>query len=333
VVKLAEELAVDPIPAVRELLDAAIESRIGCEKTLAEARNTVEAASAALRSLEQERLQIEARMNPLRERVGELRLKEQAASINHDQFAVQLAEAGADEVALAAGAETAPRPSVLQSEITRLTQSIAELGAVNLAALEELKTSSERKGFLDSQSADLEEAVKTLEDAIHRIDRETRELLRETFESVNRHFGSLFPMLFGGGEAKLIMTGEEILDAGVQVMAHPPGKRNSSIHLLSGGEKALTAISLVFSLFQLNPAPFCLLDEVDAPLDDSNTQRFCDLVKKMSSQTQFLYISHNKITMEMASQLVGVTMQESGVSRVVAVDIDEALRMREELAA
>jgi chromosome segregation protein len=333
VVKLTEELAVDPIPAVRELLDAAIESRIGCEKTLAEARNTVEAASAALRSLEQERLQIEARMNPLRERVGELRLKEQAASINHDQFAVQLAEAGADEAALAAGAETAPRPSALQSEITRLTQSIAELGAVNLAALEELKTSSERKGFLDSQSADLEEAVKTLEDAIHRIDRETRELLRETFESVNRHFGSLFPMLFGGGEAKLIMTGEEILDAGVQVMAHPPGKRNSSIHLLSGGEKALTAISLVFSLFQLNPAPFCLLDEVDAPLDDSNTQRFCDLVKKMSSQTQFLYISHNKITMEMASQLVGVTMQESGVSRVVAVDIDEALRMREELAA
>ncbi|MBS0336039.1 MAG: chromosome segregation protein SMC [Proteobacteria bacterium] len=333
VVKLTEELAIDPIPSVREALDAAIESRIGCEKTLAEARNTVEAASSALRALEEERLQIEARMNPLRERVGELRLKEQAASINHDQFAAQLAEAAADEAVLAAGAETAPRPSALQAEITRLNQSIAELGAVNLAALEELKTSSERKGFLDSQSADLEEAVKTLEDAIHRIDRETRELLRETFDSVNRHFGSLFPLLFGGGEAKLIMTGEEILDAGVQVMAHPPGKRNSSIHLLSGGEKALTAISLVFSLFQLNPAPFCLLDEVDAPLDDSNTQRFCDLVKKMSSQTQFLYISHNKITMEMASQLVGVTMQESGVSRVVAVDIDEALRMREELAA
>jgi chromosome segregation protein len=150
---------------------------------------------------------------------------------------------------------------------------------------------------------------------------------------VNRHFGSLFPSLFGGGEAKLVMTGEEILDAGVQVMAHPPGKRNSSIHLLSGGEKALTAISLVFSLFQLNPAPFCLLDEVDAPLDDSNTQRFCDLVKRMSSQTQFLFISHNKISMEMAEQLVGVTMPESGVSRVVAVDIQEALRIREELAA
>ena len=332
-VKLTEELAVDPIPSVRAALDAAIEARIACEKTLAHARNVVESASAELRGLEDERSQIEARMLPLRDRVGELRLKEQAARINHDQFATQLLEAAADEARLAAGAESAPRPSALQSEITRLNQSIAELGAVNLAALEELKTNSERKGFLDSQSADLEEAVKTLEDAIRRIDRETRELLRETFESVNRHFGSLFPLLFGGGEAKLIMTGEEILDAGVQVMAQPPGKRNSSIHLLSGGEKALTAISLVFSLFQLNPAPFCLLDEVDAPLDDSNTQRFCDLVKKMSSQTQFLYISHNKITMEMATQLVGVTMQESGVSRVVAVDIDEALRMREELAA
>jgi chromosome segregation protein len=175
--------------------------------------------------------------------------------------------------------------------------------------------------------------VQTLEDAIRRIDRETRELLRETFETVNRHFGTLFPMLFGGGEARLAMTGEEILDAGVQVLAHPPGKRNTSIHLLSGGEKALTAIALVFAMFQLNPAPFCLLDEVDAPLDDSNTERFCDLVRRMSAQTQFLFISHNKITMEMAAQLIGVTMPESGVSRVVAVDIEEALRIREELAA
>ena len=234
---------------------------------------------------------------------------------------------------LAAEAERAPRPASLQGEITRITQAINELGAVNLAALEELASSRERKGYLDSQSADLDEAVRTLEDAIRRIDRETRELLRETFESVNRHFGSLFPTLFGGGEARLIMTGEDLLDAGVQVMAQPPGKRNTSIHLLSGGEKALTAIALVFSLFQLNPAPFCLLDEVDAPLDDSNTLRFCDLVKRMSAQTQFLFISHNKISMEMAGQLVGVTMPESGVSRVVAVDIEEALRIREELAA
>jgi len=175
--------------------------------------------------------------------------------------------------------------------------------------------------------------VKTLEDAIRKIDRESRELLRETFETVNKHLAVLFPTLFGGGDAVLMMTGEEILDAGVQIMAHPPGKRNASIHLLSGGEKALTAIALVFSLFQLNPAPFCLLDEVDAPLDDANTVRFCELVKRMSAQTQFLFISHNKISMEMGEQLIGVTMPESGVSRVVAVDIDEALRIREELAA
>jgi len=333
VAKLAEELSVDPVPAVRQALDAAVEARIACEKMLAGAREAVEAAAAELHGLEERRLQAEGLLAPLRERVGELKLKEQAAAINHDQFATQLREAGADEERLAAEAERATRPSSLQGEITRISQAINELGAVNLAALEELKSNSERKGFLDAQAADLEEAVTTLEEAIRRIDRETRELLRETFDSVNRHFGALFPVLFGGGEAKLIMTGEEILDAGVQVMAQPPGKRNSTIHLLSGGEKALTAIALVFSLFQLNPAPFCLLDEVDAPLDDSNTGRFCDLVRRMSAQTQFLFISHNKITMEMAGQLIGVTMPESGVSRVVAVDIEEALRIREELAA
>ena len=333
VTKLTAELAADPIPAVREALDKAVEARIGCEKTLAAARNTVEAAAAALREIEEARLQIESRITPLRERVGEIKLKEQAAQIAVEQFATQLREAGADEGLLATEAERAPRPSSLQGEITRITQAINELGAVNMAALEELRTSKERKSFLDAQAADLEEATRTLEDAIRRIDRETRELLRETFESVNKHFGVLFPTLFGGGEARLTMTGEEILDAGVLVMAQPPGKRNTSIHLLSGGEKALTAISLVFALFQLNPAPFCLLDEVDAPLDDSNTLRFCELVKQMSAQTQFLFISHNKISMEMAEQLVGVTMPESGVSRVVAVDIDEALRIREELAA
>ena len=330
---LTRELAADPIPAVRQALDAAVEHRLACEKALSEARNTVEGAAAALREIEEARLQIDARIAPLRERLGELRLKEQAAQISFEQFATQLQEAGSDEQGLEAQAERAPRPSALQGELTRITQAIGELGAVNLAALEELRSSRERKSYLDSQAADLEEAVRTLEDAIRRIDRETRELLRETFEAVNRHFGALFPTLFGGGEAKLIMTGEEILDAGVQVMAQPPGKRNTSIQLLSGGEKALTAIALVFSLFQLNPAPFCLLDEVDAPLDDSNTLRFCELVKRMSAQTQFLFISHNKISMEMGEQLIGVTMPESGVSRVVAVDIDEALRIREELAA
>jgi chromosome segregation protein len=333
VTRLTRELAVDPVPEVRAALDVAVEARIACEKTLAAARDAVERAAAALRELEEERLRVEGGLAPLRDRIGELRLKEQAARLNFEQFDGQLREANADEAGLAREAERAPRPSTLQGEITRLTQAIGELGAVNLAAVEELASGRERKGYLDSQSADLEEAVKTLEDAIRRIDRETRELLRETFETVNGHFGKLFPELFGGGEAKLVMTGEEILDAGVQVMAQPPGKRNSTIHLLSGGEKALTAIALVFAIFQLNPAPFCLLDEVDAPLDDTNAGNFCELVRKMSSQTQFVFITHNKITMELGKQLIGVTMPEPGVSRVVAVDIEEALRFQKELAA
>src|SRR5471032_36413 len=201
-----------------------------------------------------------------------------------------------------------------------------------MAALDELAAASERKEFLDAQSADLNDAIGTLEDAIHKIDQETRSLLQGTFDEVNRHFGELFPRLFGGGQAKLVMTGDEILDAGVQVLAQPPGKKNATIHLLSGGEKALTATALVFSMFQLNPAPFCLLDEVDAPLDDANTERFCNMVKRMSSHTQFLFISHNKIAMEMANQLIGVTMQEQGVSRIVAVDM-KAVGMVEGLQA
>jgi chromosome segregation protein len=184
-----------------------------------------------------------------------------------------------------------------------------------------------RKTYLDSQSQDLQEASETLQSAIRQIDRETRQRLLETVDKVNVHLEEMFPTMFGGGQAKLIVKGEEILDAGIQIFAQPPGKKNSSIHLLSGGEKALTALSFVFSLFQLNPAPFCLLDEVDAPLDDSNTGRFCNLVRKMSRQTQFIFISHNKITMEMAHQLIGVTMQERGVSRVVAVEIEEAVRL------
>jgi chromosome segregation protein len=221
----------------------------------------------------------------------------------------------------------------LQAEITRASNEIEALGPVNLAALDELTTARERKGFLDAQSKDLADAIGTLQDAIRRIDRETREQLQDTYDKVNTQFGSLFPQLFGGGEAKLILTGEEILDAGISIMAQPPGKKNSTIHLLSGGEKALTAIALVFALFQLNPAPFCMLDEVDAPLDDSNTVRFCEMVKKMSVNTQFIFISHNKIAMEMAQQLIGVTMQEQGVSRVVEVDISEALRLADSKVA
>ena len=183
-----------------------------------------------------------------------------------------------------------------------------------------------RKTYLDSQAQDLNEASETLKNAIRKIDSETRERLLATVHGVNDHLSELFPAIFDGGQAKLVLNGKEILDSGVQIVAQPPGKKNSSIHLLSGGEKALTALALVFSLFRLNPAPFCLLDEVDAPLDDSNTERFCNLVRKMSHYTQFVFITHNKITMEMAQHLVGITMQEKGVSRVVAVEIEEAVR-------
>jgi chromosome segregation protein len=329
---LAEEIARAEEGALQAQLQVQLDARVEREGALKTARDALEGVEGRLRETEQERLASEQKLAPMRERINDLRLKEQEARLSEEGYASQLAEAGADEAALLPLLEEGVRASKLQSEINRLNEDIAGLGAVNLAALEELASSRERKQYLDSQSLDLNEAVQTLETAIRKIDRETRERLQETFDTVNRHFSEMFPALFGGGEAKLLMTGEEILDAGVQVIARPPGKRNSSIHLLSGGEKALTALSLVFSMFQLNPAPFCLLDEVDAPLDDSNTERFCNLVRKMSSNTQFMFITHNKITMEMANQLVGVTMQEQGVSRVVAVDVEEALRMREEAA-
>jgi chromosome segregation protein len=324
-----EILAGSNVEALVPLLQDALELRVEREQALADSRDALEAATATLRQLEEQRLKLEQALDPLRDRQGELKLKEQAAALNVEQLTTQLQEAEAKEEELAEEAATAKAPS-LQGSINALQRSIAELGAVNLAALEELETAKQRKEYLDAQADDLTQAMETLENAIRRIDRETRELLQSTFDTVNRNFGELFPSLFGGGRAELVMTGDEILDAGVQVIAQPPGKKNSTIHLLSGGEKALTAIALVFSMFRLNPAPFCLLDEVDAPLDDTNTERFCEMVKKMSANTQFLFISHNKIAMEMAEQLVGVTMQESGVSRVVEVDIQEALKMREQ---
>ena len=318
---------------LRKAFQTALTTRLDREGRLAEARARHEEIGQTLRSADEERLAAERELPPLRDRIGELRLKEQAARLAVEQFAQQLSEAGADEDALVEAVDGRTRPGALQTEIARLQQAMADLGAVNMAALEELGIATERKSFLDAQANDLGEALDTLENAIRRIDRETREMLRRTFDEANRAFSELFPELFGGGEARLVMTGEEILDAGIEVRAQPPGKRNVSIHLLSGGEKALTAIALVFALFQLNPAPFCLLDEVDAPLDDTNTERFCSLVRRMSRDTQFLFISHNKITMELAGQLIGVTMPEQGVSRVVAVDIEEALRIRDAAAA
>jgi chromosome segregation protein len=311
-------------------LQTALALRLEREQALAAARSTYDDLNARVRQADEQRLRLEHGLDPLRERIGKLQLELQAAQLGGAQYQEQLGAAGVDMELLAQSVQQGGvRLAGLQAEIDRIQREVAALGAVNLAALEELTATRERKTFLDAQLADLQEAIATLEDAIHRIDLETRELLGNTFEQVNEHFGRMFPTLFGGGTARLVMTGGEILDAGVQVMAQPPGKKNSTIHLLSGGEKALTAIALVFAIFQLNPAPFCLLDEVDAPLDDANTERYRKLVTEMSAGTQFLFISHNKIAMEMAEQLIGVTMQEQGVSRIVAVDIDAAASLAE----
>jgi chromosome segregation protein len=328
VAQLLEEQARLSDASAHTGLDEALAVRVAKEGLLAQARTHYDDLSAQLRRADEQRMGFERSLQPLRDEITKLQLEQQAATLGGAQFLEQLTAA---EVDLTALADVIERDGIklygLQTEIDRIQREINALGAVNLAALEELTAARERKGFLDSQMADLSDAIGTLEDAIHKIDLETRDLLGATFNTVNEHFGRMFPSLFGGGSARLVMTGDEILDAGVQVMAHPPGKKNSTIHLLSGGEKALTAIALVFAIFQLNPAPFCLLDEVDAPLDDANTERYARLVKSMSSGTQFLFISHNKIAMEMAEQLVGVTMQEQGVSRIVAVDMEAALGM------
>ncbi|MFO1294991.1 MAG: chromosome segregation protein SMC, partial [Rubrivivax sp.] len=316
--------------ADRAALDAALAVRVERERALGAQRSAYDELSRDLKRTDERRLVCERGLQPMRDAIVKLQLEEQAAALGGAQYLELLTAAEVDLEALGKGvADSGVRLSGLQAEIDRIHREIAALGAVNLAALDELGASRERKTFLDAQMADLQEAITTLEGAIHKIDLETRELLASTFEAVNGHFGRMFPVLFGGGNARLVMTGDEILDAGVQVMAQPPGKKNSSIHLLSGGEKALTAIALVFAIFQLNPAPFCLLDEVDAPLDDANTDRYAALVKEMAQSTQFLFISHNKIAMEMAEQLVGVTMQEQGVSRIVAVDMTTAVGLAE----
>ena len=325
---LQAELQRHEDPALQEALQAALQHQRDAEARLAASRSRHDDIAAQLRGADEQRLRLERELEPLRQRLVELQLQEQAAELAQQQHEQALAEAGADLQAVAASvACDGVRAAGLPGEIERLQRELVALGAVNLAALEELGAAREREGFLRQQSDDLRQAIATLEHAIRRIDQETRDLLAQTFHTVNEHFGRLFPELFGGGQARLIMTGEDILDAGVQVMAQPPGKRNQTIHLLSGGEKALTAIALVFAIFQLNPAPFCLLDEVDAPLDDANTERYARLVTRMSRNTQFLFISHNRIAMEMAQQLIGVTMQEQGVSRIVAVDLQQAVSM------
>ena len=321
-------LEITPMETLKANLTAAIDTKSLRETALAEARNTQSAEETKLQELDRVRLQNELQLAPMRDGVEQSRLNEQEARLYFEQCQASLQENGLSETELAKDLAGNAKTSSFFNKTNELQQEIEALGPVNLAAIQELATETERKTYLDSQMLDLTQASETLEDAIKKIDRETRDKLMHTFNAANAHFGELFATLFGGGQARLELLGEEILDTGLQVFAQPPGKKNTTIQLLSGGEKALTALALVFALFRLNPAPFCLMDEVDAPLDDSNTDRFCAMVKKMSEKTQFLFVSHNKITMEMAQQLIGVTMQESGVSRIVDVDIEDAVKMQ-----
>jgi chromosome segregation protein len=321
-------LAITPMETLKANLAEAVTAKQTREVALSQARNQLESQEAELKELERVRMQNEQELNPMRDKLEQSRLDEQEARLYFEQCQAELQENGMSEQELQSGLEDDTKASALANKTSLLQKEIEVLGPVNLAAIQELEGEVERKGYLDSQMQDLVEASETLENAINQIDKETREKLLITFNEANQHFGELFSTLFGGGQAKLELLGEEILDTGLQVFAQPPGKKNTTIQLLSGGEKALTALALVFALFRLNPAPFCLMDEVDAPLDDSNTERFCSMVKKMSEKTQFLFVSHNKITMEIAQQLIGVTMQESGVSRIVDVDIAAALEMQ-----
>jgi chromosome segregation protein len=266
-------------------------------------------------------------MDDVRSAMEQARLAAQETRVRRESLLEQFAQTRFDLATVLEGLMPDASIATWEQTLAETTDRITRLGSVNLAAIDEFKEQSERKEYLDRQFADLTEALATLEAAIRKIDKETRQRFQDTFDRVNAGLKEKFPRLFGGGHAYLEMTGEDILSAGVAVMARPPGKRNSTIHLLSGGEKALTAVALVFSIFDLNPAPFCLLDEVDAPLDDHNVGRFCEIVRDMSQRVQFLFITHNKATMELASQLIGVTMSEPGVSRLVAVDVDEAMRM------
>ncbi len=328
---LKEALAqlTDPQDGMAAELQVLLDKRLTVEDELREAKQHLENADHQARHFEEQRVELDQRIQTQRERLEKTRLSCQEMEVRRKTIIEQLVDT---EFQLEQLLQEMPEDAVLKSyeeELQHIASRIQRLGPINLAAIDEYATQSERKIYLDAQNGDLEEALQTLENAIQRIDRETRARFKETFDKVNQGIQKLFPKIFGGGRAYLELTGDDLLDTGITVMAQPPGKRNSSIHLLSGGEKALTALSLVFSLFQLNPSPFCMLDEVDAPLDDANVGRFCNLVKEMSETVQFIVISHNKVTIEMAQSLLGVTMHEPGVSRLVSVDVDEAVAMAE----
>jgi chromosome segregation protein len=316
-----------PLAANREKLEEQLAVKVEVENELAEARRLVEQAEDELRELDQRRLQADQQVEEARSAVGDARMAMQEVRVRREGLAEQLDQTSFALDELLKDIDEQAGIAAWEEKLEKIRARIDRLGPINLAAIDEFKEQSERKEYLDAQMNDLNNALATLEGAIRKIDRETRTRFRETFNKVDAGFKRLFPKLFGGGHAYLELTGDDLLAAGVTVMARPPGKRNSTIHLLSGGEKALTAVALVFAIFELNPAPFCLLDEVDAPLDDANIARFCDIVRDMAEKVQFVFITHNKVTMEMARQLTGVTMQEPGVSRLVSVDLDEAVKM------
>jgi chromosome segregation protein len=321
------EQQADPIAtSENELIDYQ-QQRSYAEEALLQAKQTVAHLEAAVGDYEGEHQRLESACQALRSALEQARLECQANQVRRQTLEEQLREQQWSPVALVADLPEYADEASWQAQIAAVERKLEQLGAVNLAAMTEFKEQAERKQYLDQQAADLEQALQLLADAIKTIDRETRNRFKQTIDKINHYLQNMFPRLFGGGEAYLRLTEDDILKAGVTVMAQPPGKRNTHIHLLSGGEKTLTAIALIFAIFELNPAPFCMLDEVDAPLDDSNVSRFGTLVKTMSERVQFIFISHNKITMEIADQLIGVTMQEPGVSRIVAVDIDMAVNM------
>lgn len=323
--QLAESEA--PLEELAAKLEEFLQQRVEVEQELAAARETLEGAEGRMRMLDQRRVETEAGIDEARTRLEDVRMAAQELKVRRETLLEQFQATQFDLATVYQEMPPAADVAAWEQTLQDLSQKIDRLGQVNLAAIDEFKEQSERKEYLDRQFKDLTEALETLETAIRKIDRETRARFQDTFDRVNAGLKERFPRLFGGGHAYLELAGEDILNAGVSIMARPPGKRNSTINQLSGGEKALTAVALVFSIFELNPAPFCLLDEVDAPLDDNNVGRFCDTVKEMSSRVQFIFITHNKSTMELASQLIGVTMHEPGVSRLVAVDVDEAVRM------
>jgi len=325
--KLNLTKSLDPLVEQSQQLEQQLEQRIEVEEQLTKARNALEGIEQKLRQLEQDRHHSEQAVQNERAVLDQARMNRQEVLIRGKTLEEQLNETGFNRNRLIEELAEDATEAQWHEQVERMDMRIRRLGAINLAAIDEFQEQSERMEYLDSQHADVTESLETLERAIRKIDKETRTRFKETFDKVNTGIQDMFPKLFGGGHAYLELTGDDLLDTGVTVMARPPGKRNSSIQLLSGGEKALTAVALVFSIFKLNPAPFCMLDEVDAPLDDANVGRFCELVKTMSEHVQFIFITHNKITMEIAHQLTGVTMNEPGVSRLVSVDIEEAAQL------